>query len=482
MIKKQTIIILAMLLTLAGLSAWSISDSYFGNRFGMLDARSTAMGGTGLFDDMRTAGIIINPANLTLMDKGAGIAGAVFVNRNEDNRAVPLYNSFDNYIDDAVYASNINMYDDYSAAAFTALKLGKARLGVGAYYRPYLSFDGTYDEQIRNNRNTDNDSYPEMIAINRIENTGVLNQASAVASMGFRLGQIFDVNLGLDFGKLYGDITSSKTIRWSQWAIDTVGEGVLPDSTYTEHTDLDGYRLKGGIGIRINENFGIGSTYALKSTLDRKLDYSILQDAWQGHAAMDSTASFTEDYILPTQISLGLNYQPRNMIMRTRFNLEVEWVKFSEIPEYFEIPDTLTIVQYFPYDDCYNFSAGVEHHITNRLPLRLGFRSETSYLRELERDGTITVRKVITPTISGGSSVFLTDNLHLDLGIGYSWREYEALDMFRDKYYDDTEYTNSSTYQLWPNQYIVLTDRGWENPDKVRESNLSLSASLSISW
>ncbi|MCB5247901.1 MAG: hypothetical protein LHW57_07750 [Candidatus Cloacimonetes bacterium] len=467
MINKHILIILAMLFVLAGLSAWSITDSYFGNRYGVLDARSQAMGGTGLFDDMRPAGIIANPANLTLMDKGAGLEGAVFVNRNEDNRAVPLYNSFDNYIDDAIYASNINFYDDYSGAAFTALQLGWARFGVGAYYKPRLSFDGNYQEQIRNNRNTDNDGYPEMVAVNTIATEGRLDQASAVASMGFRLGDVFDVNLGLDYGLLFGDTASSTTIRWSQWAIDTVGEGVLPDYTYTEHTDLAGHRLKGGLGIRINENFGLGSTYALKSVLDRQLDYSIQQDAWLGHAAMDSTASFSEDYILPTQISLGLNYQPRN-IMRTWFNFEVEMVRFSEISTH--------------YQDCLNFAAGVEHHIQNRLPLRLGFSSENSYLRVVEPDGAVIAKKIITPTITGGSSVFLADNLHLDLGIGYSWREYEALDLFGDSYYNDKLYTGSSTYQLWPNQYIVLTDRGWENPDKVRESNVSLSASLSVSW
>lgn len=432
MLKKQLTIIYALLLLAVGLNAWSITDDYFGNRFGVLDARSQAMGGTGLFDDMRPAGIIANPANLTLMDKWAGIEGAGFLNRNEDDRAVPLYNSFDNYIDDAVYASNINFYDNYSGAAFTALKLGKVRLGVGAYYKPLLSFDANYLEQIRNNRNTDNDSYPEMVAVNTIVNEGRLNQVSAIASMGFRMGEVFDLNLGLDFGKLYGDISSTTAIRWSQWANTTTGEGVLPNYTYSSHTDLDGYRLEGGIALRINQNFGIGSTYALKSVLDRTVDYSIQKDAWRQHAAIDSTNVFTEDYILPTQISLGFNYQPRN-IMRTHFNLEAEWVKFSEISTH--------------YQDCLNFSAGVEHDIKNRLPLRLGFQAANSYLRQVEPDGAIIVKKILTPSITGGSSVFLADNLHLDLGFGYSWREYEAVDLFGDSYYNDKPYTGGSTYQ-----------------------------------
>jgi len=472
MIKKHIIITLAMLISLAGLSAWSISDSYFGNRFGTLDARSKAMGGTGLFEDLRPAGITVNPANLTLMDKCAGITAGAFVNRNEDNRAVPLYNSFDNYIDDSVYASNINFYDDYSGAAFAALKLGRARFGLGAYYKPYLSFDGNYDEQIRNNRNTDNDGYPEMVAVNKLANEGRLDQASAVASMGFRLGEVFDINLGFDFGKLFGDVSNERSIRWSQWAINTivdaVGEDVLPDYTYTENTELDGYRMKAGIGIRINKNFGIGSTYALKSTLKRTGDWCSMMETLPDENGGVMLGRIDEDYILPSEISLGLNYQPRNMLMRTRFNLETQWVKFSDISTH--------------YEDCLNFAAGVEHHITNRLPLRLGFSSENSYLRFVEPDGAIIARKIITPTVTGGSSIILADNLSLDIGIGYSWREYEALDLFKDSFYNDKHYTGNNTYLLWPNQYIVLSDRGWENPDKVRESNVSLSASLSVSW
>ena len=465
--KKQFILIYTLLLIVAGLSAWSITDDYLGNRFGSLNARSQAMGGTGLFEDTRVGGIVLNPANITLMDKWVGIEFAGFVNRNEDHRALPLYNSFDNYIDDAVYASNVNFNDDYAGAAFGAFKIGPAKLGLGLSYKPVLSFDGGYIEQIRNNRNTDNDAYPEMIAVNRIDNEGNLMQASALAALGFRLGDYTDLNLGFEFGKLFGKTTNLTTIRWSQWAVDTVGEGILPEYTYSGETDLEGTLMKAGMAFRLNERFGLAGTWQLKSTLDRAVDYSIQKDAWRGHAAIDSTASFTEDYILPSQISIGLNYQPRN-IMRTRFNIEAEWVKHSEISTH--------------YDDCLNFYTGVEHHVQNRLPLRLGFQAVNSYLRQIEDDGAMIVKKVLTPMITGGSSIPLSDNLHLDLGLGYSWREYEALDLFGDTYYNDKQYTGLGSYKLWPNQHINLIDRGWENPDKVRESNVSLSASLGFTW
>jgi len=463
MIKKLALSVILSIIIIAGLSAWSITDDYFGNRYGMLDARSYAMGSTGIFNELRPSAITLNPANLTLINRPAGLEGSFFLNRNEDNRAVPLYNSFDNYIDDSVYASNLNFYDDYATAGLVSFKPWKLRIGIGAYYQPLLSFDGDYKEEIRNNRNTDNDNYPEKIAVNTIENAGVLNQASGVLSLGFALGENSELNLGFDFGKLWGNTKYQKDILWTQWAIDTVGEGVLPDSIYKENVDWDGYRYKTGVSARINKRLGIGATYTFKTTLDRTIDWV----KTYGGVEVSSTTNAKEDYILPSEFRLGINYQPRN-IMRTWFNLEGEYVRFSEIGD--------------QYDDVINFYAGVEHNIKYSLPFRFGFQATNSYLRTVEADNSIIVKRIITPMITGGSSIPLTDKLHLDLGFGYSWREYEALDLFRDSYYDDRHYTGENSYQLWPNQHIVLTDRGWENPDKVRESNISLSTSLSYTW
>ncbi|HNT52819.1 MAG TPA: hypothetical protein PKH19_05400, partial [Candidatus Syntrophosphaera sp.] len=259
---KSLLVTATLLLSLAGLAAWSITDSYFGNRFGTQDARAYAMGGTGLFDDLRPFAIGVNPANLTLPNHRLGLAGNLFVNRNEDNRAVPLYNSFDNYIDDAVYASNIHYTNAFAAAGYYAHRLDQFKVGIGAYHRPLLSFEGNYEEQIRNNRNTDNDGYPEMIAVNRIENDGLLGQTGIVLGLGWNPRDFMDLNLGLEFDLLSGRTTSEKSIRWSQWAIDTAGAGVLPDYLATEETDLDGSRFKAGAALRISRKFGLAATFS----------------------------------------------------------------------------------------------------------------------------------------------------------------------------------------------------------------------------
>ncbi|MDI9571699.1 MAG: hypothetical protein QM209_00790, partial [Candidatus Cloacimonadota bacterium] len=182
-----------------------------------------------------------------------------------------------------------------------------------------------------------------------------------------------------------------------------------------------------------------------------------------------------EDYKLPTQIRFGFVYTPRNVV-RTEFNMDIEYVAYSEINK--------------RYDDVMNFYVGVEHQVVNFLPLRLGFQAVNNWYFTTE-EGTdennnpITLyhtTKILTPMITGGSSIKLMDNLKIDLGFGYTWREYEAVDMFGDAYYNDKQYTGSSSYVLWPNSHITLKNRGWENPDKIRENNISLNAGLNFTW
>ncbi|MCK9334597.1 MAG: hypothetical protein M0Q99_04725, partial [Candidatus Cloacimonetes bacterium] len=76
----------------------------------------------------------------------------------------------------------------------------------------------------------------------------------------------------------------------------------------------------------------------------------------------------------------------------------------------------------------------------------------------------------------------LGKNFTLDLGFGYAFRDYEALDLFGDAYYNDKIYTGSNSYELWPTSYINLQNRGWDNPDKVKENYITLNAGLSFGW
>jgi len=480
MLSNKSIILLTLLIVASALSAWSITDTYFGNRYGTLDARMSAMGGAGTYNDSRAFGIADNPANLTLMKNNLGISVNTYMARNEDNRSFPLYNSFDNYVDDSVYSSNINFYNNFAAAAYYNYRMDMLGVGRGACYKPLLSFDGNYTEEIRNNRNTDNDGYPEKIAQNMIEGRGTLNQTGITMSTSFDTGDILSANLGISLAMLNGDITRDKTIRWSDYAKNAVGAFHLPELTETSDYELSGNQIKIGAAVRVNSRFGIAMTHTMKSTLDKEGTYYYKRDAYTPAnnitVAADSTnMPVNEDYILPSEFRVGFSYFPRN-VMRTVFNMDLEYVMHSDIDK--------------RYDDVVNLYAGVEHHIANRIPFRLGFQAVNSYFFTTEAgvdagNNPITlypVSKILSPMITAGSSIDIMKGLTMDLGFGYTWREYEATDLFGDAYYNDKLYTGSSAYVLWPNSHLTLQNRGWENPDKIRENNITVNAGLNFVW
>lgn len=485
MLSNKSLIVFGLLLLVSVLSAFSVSDNYYGHppygqaslgqRYGALDARSFAMGSAGTFGNMRPGTIAFNPANITIQDRYAGLSLNTLINRAEDTRMLPLYNSFDAYIDDSVYASNINAFTDFAGAGYATVRFNKTRLGLGAYHAPVLSFAGKYREEIRNNRNTDNDAYPEKIAQNEINNEGALMKTAMVFSLGYEMDEYRSFNLGFDYGMMAADVNQETTIRWSAWSVQTLGEGVLPEYTRTREWDLQGEQLKIGAALRMGPRWGLGLTYSPKTTLDiTGTDYT-RRDAYR-NTALDSTLVVMDgDFELPAEFRAGFSYFPRN-ILRTVLSMDLEIVQYSELNDIFE--------------DVFNVYAGVEHHVVERIPLRIGFQAVSSYFQTTEegvnasgQPFTFTAaKKVISPSITAGSSVQLYKNVVLDLGFGYSWREYQALDLFGDKYYDDTLYTGAANEQLWPNTYINLQNRGWENPDKVKENIVSLNAGISFSW
>jgi hypothetical protein len=476
MLSNKSMTVLILVLLASTLSAWSITDTYMGNRYGSMDARSFAMGSAGLYNDARAFGISENPANLTLMKRFAGLQMNTVITRAEDVRMIPLYNSFDSYIDDAVYASNINAYTNFAGAGFGAMRFDNIGVGLGVYHRPFASFEGNYREEIRNNRNTDNDGYPEKIAQNDIEDTGNLNKTGFVLSAAYALGDYMDFNLGFDLGLMNADVSQETTIKWSQWALDQVDEGVvLPEYHRLAEWELSGTQMKIGTAMRIGPRFGFAATFTPKTSLDITGTDMKRRDAYR-NTAMDSTMVVLDgDWDMPSELKIGFAYFPRN-IMRTQFKMDIEMVNYQDVMDAF--------------DTAYNFYAGVEHHITHRMPLRLGFQAVNSYFYDTEAgvnaDGDaitlVKASKVLTPMITGGSAVQLANNITLDLGFGYAWRDYQALDLFGDAYYNDKIYTGSSSYVLWPNSYINLQNRGWDNPDKVKENYITLNAGLSIGW
>jgi len=190
-------------------------------------------------------------------------------------------------------------------------------------------------------------------------------------------------------------------------------------------------------------------------------------DSLGNAVAVDST--MYSEFITPARMKAGICFQPQN-IMKTNFNCDVELVKWSEVNDL--------------YDDEFNFFVGIEHVLKHSIPIRIGFSYETSYGLQ-NHNGFVFSDKITKPSFTAGTGFTLLDRFTVDIGLQYSYRKYEALDLFMDNYYwQDGDYE-----ALWNVYYEggvisspIIQDRGWENPDTVKERFVNLKTSISFNW
>ncbi len=107
---KRYLFLMLVLMMINNLFSYSILERVTGNYIGNVDPRSTAMGSAATSGGNTLFDVVINPANLGLLPDGFGFQFSYDLMTDSDNRSLPMYNSFDAYVDDATYASNINTF------------------------------------------------------------------------------------------------------------------------------------------------------------------------------------------------------------------------------------------------------------------------------------------------------------------------------------------------------------------------------------
>jgi len=430
---KLVILSLFLLTSIVNISAYSIFEIYENNQGNFInnhDARSAAMGGTGTAGGFNLMDSNINPANLYYLNNEKEIQFNYSLIKNSENRALPMYNFFDSYVDESTYARNENFYNEFSFSAYKSFIINSSKINLGISYKPILNFYSDYQEEVRNDENSDADNYPPIIAKNFIESDGFLDSYSILLNYGNKY-----ISIGTELSYLNGNYDIERRIHWSDYAHQAVGSGVLTDNISSTSNSLKGFSTKFGISSQINERIRLAVTYSPKITLDADLEVN------------GNTIESSDDYILASRLRFGMLFKPRNPF-ETNFQLDMEYIQNSDIDDL--------------YDDTWSFYVGMEHYVGRAIPLRLGFRHEASI-----QDNSITL-----PVITAGTGFEITTNLHLDLAGEYGRREYKTLDLFMDSYYNHQN--------LWSG--IEPTDRGWENPDKVTESFFKIFTSLTYKW
>jgi hypothetical protein len=436
-----------IIITLAGsLFSYSLLERETGNYTGSLDPRSIAMGSASVAGGNRLLDTIINPGNLPLMQNKLGVQFYGGIITNFDDRSLPMYNSFDAYCGDATYVSNVHPFEQLAGGVYYKHKLSNFDIAASFIYHPYIDFTSDYLEEVRNNANSDLNSYPPIIAKNYIEGEGSINAFSVVTAAKYKEIATF----GIRFSKLMGDANLKRRIIWSDYSIEEIE--TLTDTTNTLERDFEAFQVQIGTVFNVDKRLSLG----LSVTPSIDFDVTGTKDGID----LEDTDSLTyAEYSAPLKFRAGLNYKPRN-IMRTNFNLDVEFVQWSELNKL--------------YDDAYNFYIGVEHCLKNKIPIRIGFNYQTSYYLN-DHSGLVFADKVTMPAFTAGTGFTFLENFIFDIAVEYANRQYETLDLFPDSYYD---------YEaLWSNYfYLNLEDRGWENPDTVKETFFNIQTSISFKW
>lgn len=437
--KFKIFLILSSFLIVVNLSGASLFDRYTGEEIHCFSARSLSMGSVGVASKQGLTAALNNPATLGLLHNKFGFTLTANVTKNDEDRAYPIYDSFDSYIDDAVYVSNAHIFDKYSGGLYYNWNLAKSmKLTTAFNFAPIYDFNFEYNEEVRNNEKTDNDNEPKKIANNTFNGEGQIYAYSPSIALTLENPNSPVTSLSFGFGASYlnGENEIDSTVIFTDWAKEqmTNKPDSIPDIEYNIKNKYSGMQYQGGIIVGLGERIHLGFSYTHKTELTK--EYKTNSDTvWA-----DTTIYY------PTKFGIGFEYRPRN-IWDTKFSVEARLVKWSDYDD--------------SYYDVIEYSAGVEHIMHNGIPIRLGFRYQPS-----GRDKEVTLT-----AFSAGTAINLPYNLTLDLGAEIGKRNYQEKDLFPDGYYANNN--------LWDTAYSSLPiDRG--NFDKIKDFMINVMAT--ISW
>ncbi len=468
---RKIIFLLLTVMAVGTLSSYSLNEFHYGYRLNTFDATAVSMGNTGTAGSSNPLGITLNAINSLNGEKAYGFESSINASKVEDKRSIPMYNSFNAYINESTYTAQEDIFYNAGVAITSKYMITENNtLGFGLYMTPKFSFAGNYDEEVRNNDNSNDDSFPAKIAVNKIENEGALYAYGLALAYKYsfdNLKYLRSLALGANLEMLDGNAKSTKTIRFTDWAHTTIGYGILPDYEEKYDRDLKGKSMQFSMNYEMNHRATFSFVFTPKTTIEVDADNNFNQYLTYADSTlmldyqidgMDSQKRdiLVSDYDLPSSYKLAFQLKPRN-VLKTTFNVEAELVNWSDTNKLFE--------------DKFNYYLGVEHKIIETVPVRLGFNSTHSYDIAYDEEFAYAV-EIMTPSVALGTGFGITNSLRADLGFTYSFRKFETLDLFMDEYYDYSS--------LWPNTHINLQNRDWSNPDTVKENIFDFMFSLTL--
>jgi hypothetical protein len=352
---SATLTALALTLGTGTAGAFTLLDAGFGSPNGGASPRSLAMGSTGSALYQGSQGLYFNPATLMPESPWGAFDFSLGVSQANEDRSVPLWDSFNSYVDDTVVASNRNRYGNATGGVIVRLPSTAMSLAVGVFDRYDFQYD--YYEEFRNPDGTDPAADRDRIIEERvISQDGVLRSLSA----GYSAELFGRAKLGLSVHRYTGD--PSREVRRVNYQTSTTTVSQVDQ-------ELRGWGWSLGAWGHPSERVDVGISYEGAFKLDGTR--STLESV-TGSPDVTTAGDNTVDY--PGTLRFGAVYHPRNRL-RTTFVVEME----RRFWESLDTPVTSVFGDTLQVQDTWDLRVGLEHVFYTNLPVRFGFRYLQNY-------------------------------------------------------------------------------------------------------
>ncbi len=302
---------------------------------------------------------ILNPAGLAWTTKVRADLG-VSMTHHEENRFMPVFDSFESYVTDMAIASNQNTWLGTGFAVAVPLSVLDFPLAVGLSLADRYPYDYTFEEEFRD-PDTFSSPRDRILEERAYEVDGTLR----TLSFGFATAALNDrVSAGASLHYAFGTREESWLLRDND-----LDDG---DQSYDnrQEWDLSGVNATFGVQGKVTDRLTLGVAYETRLEVDG--DYDVTTFAAGDEAPVQTTTTETIKY--PAFWRFGAAFYPRSE-PRTVLTVDVVYSDWEDLEDSREGDREIL-------NDVIDVRVGLEHTFHNDMRMRFGFRRYDSYADE----------------------------------------------------------------------------------------------------
>jgi hypothetical protein len=332
-------------------------DVQYGTPTGSAMGRSAALGSTGVSQHHGAESIVHNPALLALETDRVRLDFSFALMQASEDRLVPLFDSFNSFVDETTIAVNRNTYAQAQGGLSWRMPVDNPMtLSIGVFDRFDFNFD--YFEEVRD-PNPFSDPRDALLQNRTFATDGILR--SLTAAYGAEIAP--RANVGVSVHRYFGEVTYERAVTYVQ-----------DDSSRTEQIvrDLTGWGVTLGAHARPHERLDVGVAFEVPFTVSGDHRTGSTSSGTPGAGTVETSTDAEIQY--PGALTFGVTYLPRN-VLTTTFSVEFVRRFWEGLEDTFldATGDQLGL------RDTWDFRVGLEHVFYNELPLRFGFRYLENY-------------------------------------------------------------------------------------------------------